>query len=116
MKKGTLSQYGLILFALLFYSTSSLCIKLASGYPVLSLQFIFFYGACILILVVYAVLWQIVLKRVELSRAYAMKPLTMILSMIWGATLFHEEITWNMILGTIIILIGIRLAVTANAK
>lgn len=116
MKKGVLSQYGLILFALLFYSTSSLCIKFASGYPFLSMGFILFYGACILILAAYAFLWQIILKRVELSRAYAMKPLTMILSMIWGAVLFNEEITWNMIVGAVIILVGIRMVVTANAE
>lgn len=111
MKKGILTQYGLLIFALLFYSGSSLCIKMASGYPALSVPFILFYGISILILMIYAVLWQIILKRVDLSRAYAMKPLTMLLSMMWGAALFGEHITWNMILGAGIILIGIRIAV-----
>lgn len=108
------SQYALILFALLFYSGSSLCIKFASGYPTLSIPFVLYYGTAIFILIVYAVLWQAVLKRVDLSRAYAMKPLTMVVSMIWGAVLFQEQITWNMVLGAIVILFGIRLAVSSN--
>ena len=111
MKKGLLSQYGLILFALLFYSGSSLFIKIASAYPLLSIPFVFYYGISILILMAYAVLWQMILKHVELSRAYAMKPLTMLMSMLWGAVLFHEQITWNMILGAAVILFGIKLAV-----
>ena len=113
-KNGLISQYALILFALLFYSASSLCIKFASGYPTLSVGFVLCYGTAILILVIYAVLWQAVLKRVELSRAYAMKPLTMVISMFWGLVLFQEQITWNMVLGVAIILVGIRMAVSSN--
>lgn len=104
----------LILFALLFYSGSSLCIKFASEYPTLTIPFVLYYVTSILILMLYAVLWQIVLKKVELSRAYAMKPLTMVISMIWGAALFQEQITWNMVLGAVIILVGIRMAVSNN--
>lgn len=116
MKKGVFKQYGLLLFALLFYSSSSLCIKMASAYPTLSIPFVLFYGTSILILMIYAVLWQMVLKHVELSRAYATKPLTMLLSMFWGTVLFHEAITWNMILGAGIILVGIRMAVSAHGE
>lgn len=116
MKKGILTQYGLLIFALFFYSLSSLCIKMSAFYAPLSIPFILYYGASIAILMLYAVLWQMVLKRVDLSRAYAMKPLTMLISMIWGYTLFHEAITWNMILGMAIILIGIRLVVTSNGE
>ena len=116
MKKGMLSQYALISFALLFYSGSSLCIKLASNYPALSVPFVLYYGVSVLILISYAVLWQMILKRVDLSKAYAMKPLTMILSMLWGVLLFQEAITWNMIVGAVIILLGIRMAVAENGE
>lgn len=114
LKRGIFSQYTLIIFALLFYSGSSLCIKFASGYPTLSVGFVLCYGIAVLILMAYAVLWQAVLKRVELSRAYAMKPLTMVISMFWGLVLFQEQITWNMVLGVAIILVGIRMAVSEN--
>jgi drug/metabolite transporter (DMT)-like permease len=87
---------------------------MASGYPTLSTWFVVYYGISILILMVYAVLWQLVLKRVELSRAYAMKPITTLLSMFWGVALFQEEITWNMLLGAMVILFGIRMAVGEN--
>lgn len=115
LKKRTYADYGLLYFAVAVYSVSSVCSKLASGNPLLSWKFILFYGASILILMVYAVLWQMVLKRFPLSTAYAIKPVTMLLSMVWGVVLFHEAVSWNMILGAAIILFGIRV-VTSHGK
>lgn len=114
MKKSTAAQYGLLVFALLFFSLSSLCLRFSAQYPVMSGAFILFYALSIIILMVYAVLWQKILKYVELSRAYALKPFSMILSMIWGVMLFHERITWNMIIGTGMILLGIRMVVKSR--
>ena len=64
----------------------------------------------------YAVIWQQVLKRFELSVAYAVKPITTLLTMVWGVLLFHETVRWNMILGAAVILLGIRLAVTDHGS
>jgi drug/metabolite transporter (DMT)-like permease len=110
------SKYLLLYFALLVYSCCSICNKLAAGYPILSWGFILFYAMGIFVLGIYAVLWQIVLKQFELSVAYSNKPLTTLLSMIWGVALFGEPISWNMLVGAAIILIGIRVVVSEHGK
>lgn len=112
IKKHGFSKYILLYFAVAVYSCCSLCNKFASGYPVFSWNFILLYGCSILVLGIYAVLWQFVLKRFELSVAYSAKPLATLLSMVWGVALFHEPISWNMIVGAVIILIGMRVVVT----
>jgi len=115
-ENGVWKNYFLLYFAIIIYSGCSICNKLSSGYPILSFQFIFFYGMSIAILAIYAVLWQMVLKKFDLSVAYANKPLTTLLSMIWGVVLFHEPVSWNMIVGAAIILIGIRVVVSEHGK
>lgn len=57
----------------------------------------------------YAVLWQQVLKRIELSLAYMFKGTSIVFIMILAYVLFGEPITWNNILGSTIIIIGIVL-------
>ena len=57
----------------------------------------------------YAVLWQQVLKRIELSLAYMFKGTSIVFVMLLAYVLFGEPITWNNILGSTIIIIGIVL-------
>ena len=109
-------KYLLLYFAIIIYSCCSICNKLASGYPILSWEFILFYGLGIAVLGIYAVLWQIVLKRFDLSVAYSNKPLTTLLSMIWGIILFGEPVSWNMLIGAAVILLGIRVVVSEHGK
>lgn len=99
-------------FALVLYSGSSVANKLASQYPFLSWRFILFYGCGLFILFLYALLWQAVLKHFDLTVAYAAKPITTLLSMVWGVLLFQERISWNMMLGAVIIFAGIWIVVT----
>lgn len=57
----------------------------------------------------YAVLWQQVLKRIELSLAYMFKGTSIVFVMMLAHVLFDEQITWNNIAGAIIIISGIVL-------
>ena len=57
----------------------------------------------------YAVLWQRVLMRIELSMAYMFKGTSLIFVMLLANVLFDEQIAWNNILGAIIIISGIVL-------
>lgn len=116
VKNNSVSEYGLLAVALVVFSCSSVCNKLAAGHPLLSWKFILFYGLSILILGVYAVLWQMVLKRLPLSTAYAGKPISLLLSMIWGVVLFREPVSWNMVLGAAIILAGLRVVVSEHGE
>ena len=67
-----------------------------------------------LILLLYAVVWQQILKRISLSTAYASRATGVIWGVVWGVIIFNEGITWNMILGTLVILLGLYLVVTSN--
>ena len=101
---------------LLLYSCCSICSKQAALAPFLSFKFFLFYGLVIAILGVYAILWQQVLKLLPLTTAFANKAVTVIWGMIWGAVLFQEVITFKMILGAVIVIIGVIVVVTGGAE
>ena len=67
-------------------------------------------------LFVYALLWQKVLKKFELSVAYANRPVVTLFGMLWGVLLFDETLTWNMALGALIIVFGIWMVITSDDK
>ena len=89
------------------YSINSIVAKLASGQESFSLTFICLYGLEVVILGVYAILWQQVIKKFELSVAYANKAVTLIWAMIWGAFLFQEQITLSKVAGILLVIVGI---------
>lgn len=110
------STYLLLHISLLFSSLSGVCSKLASGYAdhIFPLQFIFWFGLVFVIMFGYAVIWQQILKRMPLTVAYANRPVTLIWGIIWGALIFGEKITWNMIAGAVVIFAGICLVTSEN--
>ena len=101
---------------LLVYSFSDIASKLASGKEFLSFEFIVLYGTVILLLGVYAIFWQQILKKIPLITAYANKSVTIIWGMLFGALLFDEQIRWNQIIGAIVIIIGVYFVVLEDAK
>lgn len=98
---------------LLFSSLSGVCSKMAANQESLT-GFALWYGGVLVIMGVYAIVWQQILKRLPLTVAYANKPVSLIWGMVWGTLLFGEKITWNMLLGAAIIFVGIYLVVTAD--
>lgn len=104
-----------LLHASLFLSSlSGVCSKKAGMSEFFSAEFFGWYALVLVIMFVYAVVWQQVLKRMPLTVAYANRPVGLVWGMIWGALIFSERITWNMILGAGIIFIGIILVVTSD--
>lgn len=89
------------------YSISSIVSKMASGEEFFSLGFLFFYGLDIMVLGIYALLWQQVIKKFELSVAYANKAITLLWAPIWGIILFHEQITPGKVAGILLVMAGI---------
>ena len=107
----------IVLHVIIFiYSLVGICSKMASSKEFLSFEWILFYGLVLLSLGIYAILWQQVLKKVNLNVAYASKAVTLIWSTIWGIVIFHETISWNNILGGVIVLAGVILIVTGGDK
>ena len=114
LKKST---FLLLHISLLFSSLSGVCSKEASGYTdhIFSLPFIFWFGLVFVIMFGYAIIWQQILKRMPLTVAYANRPVTLIWGIVWGALIFGERITWNMIAGAAVIFAGIYLVTSDNA-
>lgn len=89
------------------YSISSVVSKTASGKELLSFEFLLFYGLDVMILGIYALLWQQVIKKFELSIAYANKAVTLLWALIWGIVIFREQITPGKVIGIVLVMAGI---------
>ena len=85
---------------------STVTAKFASNEEFLSLKFILFYGLEIFILGVYAILWQQIIKKFEISVAYANRAMSLLWSIVWAIVFFGEQITLKNVIGVIIVIIG----------
>lgn len=93
----------------LFYSLVSIATKYTSQQEPLS--FSFFYGLFIVVCILglYAILWQMILKRVDLTIAYSFKGTSLIFVMLFSYLFFLEGISIQNIIGAIFIISGIVL-------
>lgn len=115
MKDRRPFQSYLLLYAgICVYSFCPVFSKLASRYQIFSPGFIVLYGASLLILAIYALLWQQILRRFPLTTAYSHRPMVTILGMIWGVLIFHEDITVYMLFGAAVMILGIQMVVRAD--
>ena len=76
MKRSKLSTLFALHLMLMLYSMSEICSKKAAGESFLSVRFCLYYGTVILLLGVYAIGWQQVIKRIPLTTAFANKAVT----------------------------------------
>ena len=106
---------ALHLLLLLFAGTTVLS-KLAAGENFLSLRFCLFFGGEFVLLGIYALGWQQILKRLPLTVAYTNKAVTLVWSMVFGVLLFHERIQLKQILGCALAVTGVLLFVKADAE
>lgn len=114
-----MKKIGNIIFLhsiIFLYSLTSLCSKFASGMEFFSWEWILVYGLQIFILGVYAILWQQILKRMNLNFAFANKSLALVWGMLFGFLVFDEKISALNILGALIVLIGVIVMVTGEEK
>lgn len=102
-------QYISLIIINLLYACVSIFTKLASQQEFMSWEYVLTFFGAVMVMGVYAVLWQQILKRIELSVAYMFKGTSIIFVMLLAYLLFGEQITWNNILGAIIIIAGIVL-------
>ncbi len=107
MNKSHIKDFLLLQISFLVYSLSSLVGKFSAGYEVMSVGFIGFYALEIVILGIYAILWQQAIKKYELSIAYANKAVTLIWALIFGATVFKDAVKPHHIIGIAIVIAGI---------
>ena len=99
--------FAVLQVAIVFVSLSGVMSKMAAGESFLSFRFMLFYGLEIVILGVYAIVWQQIIKRMQLSIAYCNKSITLLWSLVWSVVIFSEAITIKNIIGVLVVILGI---------
>ncbi len=107
-----LKWFILLHLSLVVNSLAGTASKLAGREKFLSFRFVFWYGVMLMITMTFAFAWQQILKNMSLTFAFTNKPVTIVWGLIWGVTIFREVLTWKMVLGSAIILIGIIVGVS----
>ena len=101
---------------LALYSLCDVSSKLAAGQSFLSFGFCLYYGGMIVLLGVYAIGWQQVIKLLPLTTAYAKKAATVLWGILWGALLFDEPVTAAKLAGAALIAAGVVLYARADGE
>jgi len=113
--KQTRSRWLLLLalqLIVILYSLSNVMSKIASNYPFASLPYIWAYGGEILLLGLYAVLWQQMIQRLDLTTAYASRATALFWSMLWARLFFGESITPANLIGVVLVIVGTLVVIT----
>lgn len=98
----------LLLHALiLLHSSAGIIAKTLSSHRLFSLSFLLLYALEVFVLLVYAFFWQKILKRFELSVAYANNGMYIVWTLVWATLFFGERIRLNNIIGAIVVISGI---------
>lgn len=114
--KRIMVVYIFLHIILLFYSCGGIFSKLAATETFLSVEYILYYVILMFILAIYAVIWQQIIKYINLTTAYANKGITVIWGIILGKIFFDEAVTIGKIIGAVLILSGIVLVVKSDEK
>lgn len=110
MKKIILLQLAVIL-----YTVSGIMAKFASGGKTVYYTLLFL-GLDVLFLGIYAIVWQQLIKRFELSVAYANRAMALLWSAVWALLIFHEALTWKKVLGIAFVILGTLIVNTERSK
>lgn len=105
-KKTKLKEIFILQIVIAIYTLSTVFAKFASGQEFMSFKFILYYGLEILILAVYAVVWQQLIKKFDISVAYANKAMGLLWSIVWAILIFNETITIKNVIGVVIVIVG----------
>ena len=93
----------------LLYACVTIFTKYASQHSFMSAKYLL--GSCgaVGVMGIYAVCWQQILRRIDLSTAYMFKGTSLIFVMLLAFALFGEQITLHNIIGACVIIAGIIL-------
>ncbi|MCR5502277.1 MAG: EamA family transporter [Lachnospiraceae bacterium] len=115
-KKADLKAWLMLEFVFFLYSLTSVLSKYSSASDPLSVRFLLFYGLIVVVLGIYALLWQQVIKHFELTVAYANKAVCLLWALIWSLVLFHDRIKPNHVIGIAIVMAGIYVLNSGGKK
>lgn len=90
----------------IIYTSTSIIGKLAADTEVMSFKFIMFYGLDVFFLGIYAICWQQMIKRFDLSVAYANRTMALLWTGLWAVVIFKDTLTVKQIIGIVVVVIG----------
>ena len=105
-KQTRLKMLALLQAGVAIYSAGTVCSKMASVQPVLSVPFCAWLFAQVFMLFLYALIWQQAIKTIDLSVAYANKALGIFWSLLWGVLLFRENVNAGKIAAVCLVVAG----------
>ena len=108
-KKVTFLSILIIQAAVIIYTGSDICSKFTAKYEVMSSMWILFVFLEVCCLGFYAIFWQQIIKKFDLSIAYANRATAIFWSMLWAMIIFGERVTVKNIIGVLIIFAGVML-------
>ena len=106
MDKIKIKNIILLQLIVIIYTINSIIGKLSAGEEFMSTRFILFYVAEVGVLGIYALLWQQMIKRFDLSIAYANRAMALIWSAVWAVVIFHESLSIKNIIGILLVIAG----------
>ena len=109
MAVSAVTKYSALIGINLLYACVTLFTKYAAQHEFLSLAYCLGLAGAIGVMGLYAICWQQILKRIELSMAYMFKGSSLIFVMLLAFAIFSEAITTMNIVGAIVIILGIAL-------
>ena len=115
-KLKTVSKYVLLISVNLLYSLTCIFTRSASNYEFLSIEYVLLLFGAVCVLGVYALSWQQIIKRMPISDAYMFKGTSIVFVLLLSSLIFDEVITWQNIVGSIIIILGIALFAKADKE
>ena len=92
---------------LIMYSICGIFSKLAGMQEFGSVCFFIYYGIELLILFLYTIFWQQIIKILPLTLMFANKAITIIWGIVFGMVIFGEKLTLGKIIGSVLIILGI---------
>ncbi len=100
---------------LAIWSCTDVLSKYAAGEDFFSTGFFVMWAGVLVLMGVYALGWQQVIRRMPLATAFANKAITIVWGLFWGVALFGEAVTPGKIIGAVLVVAGIVLFVFSDA-
>lgn len=106
----------MLIIAFFIYSTTGVFSKMASTKEFLSISYISLLALVIISMGLYAILWQVILKKVPLNQAFLFKSMTVLFSLSFAFIIFDEDITKRNVIGSCFIITGIVINALKTSK
>lgn len=113
-KKVTFRELLILQAVVVIYTFAGIIGKVAAGQE--PVKFLMLYAAEIGVLGVYAILWQQMIRKFELSVAYANRSVALAWSLLWAVLIFGEELTVKKAAGVAFVIAGTAIINSGGGK